>query len=250
MKDRIDLLAGERQVGETTRSVQACNDYLRMGPGRSLGSLRLKYAEMFQTVPPTTALSTLKVWSLRYHWQDRAAEFDKRLEDEKNARAKQIMESGLALDYERVVELKALADFLKTQIFTVAGAATPVHPVKAPLAPKPEEEQEQEESPAMHPYPYVWLRDVKQIGKGETAVTVDLIRFNSAIIDQFRGVLDDLAKETGGRVLKQEVTGKDGGPIEVSNEQRDRAISTLATALGNLLSGQGSDGEGSVGSAE
>jgi hypothetical protein len=39
------------------------------------------------------------------------------VEEEKNRRAREIMESGLALDYERVVELKNLAVFLKDQIF-------------------------------------------------------------------------------------------------------------------------------------
>jgi len=34
-------------------------------------------------------------------------------------------------------------------------------------------------------------------------------------IDSYRGVLDDIAKEMGGRVHKTEVTGDDGGPVTV-----------------------------------
>lgn len=208
-------------------------------------ALREKYSALDQDVPPTTALPTLKAWSTKYSWFERAAEYDKRLEDEKNARARAIMESGLALDYERVLELKAMADFLKMQIFTVQGEIIP----PATQAPAPTQAQS-EPVPASHPYPYVWLRDRKVIGKGDKAVTVDMIRFNAAIIDQFRGILDDLAKETGGRVTRHEVTGEDGGPIEISSEQHDRAISTLASALGTLLSGEGPGGAGGVGTPE
>lgn len=39
-------------------------------------------------------------------------------------------------------------------------------------------------------------------------------------LEQLRGLLDDMAKEVGGRVklAKQELTGKDGGPIAFSTE--------------------------------
>ena len=32
-------------------------------------------------------------------------------------------------------------------------------------------------------------------------------------IEQFRGVLDDIAKETGGRIKKSEFTGANGSPL-------------------------------------
>ena len=34
--------------------------------------------------------------------------------------------------------------------------------------------------------------------------------FNKDLIDQYRGTLEDIAKEVGGRIIKKEVTGKDG----------------------------------------
>ena len=37
-------------------------------------------------------------------------------------------------------------------------------------------------------------------------------------IKEFRGCLDDIAKELGHRVAKKEITGKDGGPIEFTTE--------------------------------
>ena len=42
--------------------------------------------------------------------------------------------------------------------------------------------------------------------------------FNKDLIDQFRGTLDDIAKEFGGRVVKKELTGKDGGELKYSIE--------------------------------
>ena len=42
---------------------------------------------------------------------------------------------------------------------------------------------------------------------GEFAERVDIERFNAAIISEVRGVLDDIAKETGGRAQKLEHSG-------------------------------------------
>jgi hypothetical protein len=124
-------------------------------------------------------LDTLKRWSSRYGWQKRADIYDAELERQKNERCKEVMESGLALDFERTDELKGLAHFLIDQIY------------------------EQGEDGDYH---NVWLPDVKQIGSGKDAERVDIERFNAAIIDQARGVLDDLAKETGGRHKKADVS--------------------------------------------
>jgi hypothetical protein len=237
MSNRIEPLAGERQPGESNKAVQACNDFLRLGPGRSLVVLLKGYRETQENTAPTRKQNTLWRWSADYLWQDRSGLYDQRLEDEKNKRAKAIMESGLALDYERVVELKTLADFLKQQIFA-----------QAPVIVVTQADQEQPSLSIGETYPYVWLRDVKQIGQGDKAQRVDIIRFNSALLDQFRGVLDDLAKETGGRIAKHEVSGPNGGSIDINDEHHNRAISSLASALGALISGSGSSEESDVGS--
>ncbi len=39
--------------------------------------------------------------------------------------------------------------------------------------------------------------------------------FNKAEVDAYRGILDDIAKEMGGRVHKTELMGEDGGPVKV-----------------------------------
>lgn len=51
----------------------------------------------------------------------------------------------------------------------------------------------------------LWVADVKSIGSGEFAERVDIERFNSALVEQYRKVLEDIAKETGGRVQKQDI---------------------------------------------
>jgi len=145
-----------------------------------------RYTEIDQDIPPTRSIATLKSWSTRYEWQERAESYDAELERRKNERRQEIMESGLALDFERTDELKRLAHFLIDQIY------------------------EQGENGVYH---NVWLPDVKQIGSGKDAERVDIERFNAAIMSELRGVLDDLAKETGGRKQKHEMTGEDGGAI-------------------------------------
>jgi len=185
-QEGVTLLAGTRQKSESYKAVQGCNDFLRMGPGRSLAGLYRQYRETQGNTTPTRSKATIEDWSHRYGWTQRAEAYDRALEDEKNARAAQIMSEGLAQAHERVVKLRDLAGFLETQLY------------------------EQGEDGVYH---NVWVPDVKQIGGGEFAERVDIEHFNAAIISEFRATLDDLAKETGGRVNKSEITGKDGEAI-------------------------------------
>lgn len=215
MARRVQLIAGEPIPGESRKAILACNDYLRMGAGRSLSILSQQYSKIERVQAPTQSLGTLFAWSTRYGWQTRAELYDAELERQRNeaeaARRKEIMESGFALDYERVAALKRLAALLLNEIDYTDGDDRPK----------------------------VWLPDVKQIGAGETAERVDIVRFNSPLIEQLRGTLDDLAKEVGGRVTKQEHSGPGGGAIPIKHEyddqQYDRAITTLSDALGSLL---------------
>jgi len=185
----IEPLAGQRQKSESSRAVQACNDYLRMGAGRSIAGLCRQYQESPENTTPTEKVNTIHKWSQKYDWAARAETHDAEIERQKNERAAEIMQSGLALEHERVDVLKRLAGFLDGQLY------------------------ERGEDGVYH---NVWLPDVKQIGSGEFAERVDIERFNAAIIDQYRSTLDDLAKETGGRRLKQELDVTSGGePIRV-----------------------------------
>jgi hypothetical protein len=62
--------------------------------------------------------------------------------------------------------------------------------------------------------------DVKSIGSGEFAERVDLVRFNAALLEQFRGTLDDIAQEVGQR--KQNSTSLNLDLQGLTDEQLER----------------------------
>lgn len=68
-----------------------------------------------------------------------------------------------------------------------------------------------------------WLQEVRPTKDGN--VTNE--HFNEAAFAQFRGALDDIAKELGQRKQVAEVTGKDGGPIEIA-AVRERIAGRIA----------------------
>lgn len=184
LSDKIQPITGERQRGETDNAVIACNDWLRMGVGRSLTGLLEKYTETIADNPPTASMATLKSWSRKFTWAERATRYDAEYEQIKQQQRAAVMHHGAALDFERVAKLKRLAAFLESQIFDPGEDGS---------------------------YPNVWLADVKQIGGGEFAERVDLEKFNGALISEYRGVLDDIAKEVGGRIRKAEADVTSGG---------------------------------------
>lgn len=192
--NRVELLAGERQPGESRRSLIACNDYLRLGPGRSLALLLEKYLEGNRNTAATLSKATLLKWSARFGWQTRATLYDAETERQKNEYARQIMQSGLALTHERVNRLKAMAELLETEILKRDNGS----------------------------YPTIWLPDVKQIGAGEFAERVDIVRFNASIFEQWRGMLDDLAKEVGGRKVQSTNQNLDIDMSMLTTEQLER----------------------------
>jgi len=208
---KVKLLVGETQKSESNKAIQACNDYLRMGAGRSLAKLHHNYVSPSSiSAPATVSLRWLQEWSRKYDWVNRAAEWDAQADERKTLEYNLAMKNGLALDYERVNSLKGLALFLESQVY------------------------EQGETGKYH---NVWLPDVKSVGYGENSEIVDIERFNAGLIQQFRGTLDDLAKETGGRVVKSEFTGE--VRVEDYREELQRRISDIATRLGEeSLSGE------------
>ncbi len=87
--------------------------------------------------------------------------------------------SGLALKHERVKRLQQLAALMENDLF---GG-------------------------------FLWLEQTKGVGSGDVATLIDYEEFNKAEVDSYRGVLDDIAKEVGHRVQRQEVTGKNGSDL-------------------------------------
>ena len=89
------------------------------------------------------------------------------------------LKTGLALKAERVKKLAQLAGLMEKDLF---GGV-------------------------------LWTDDVKMIGSGFNQERVEFEEFNAAEVQQYRGVLDDIAKEVGERAQKTEVTGKGGGDV-------------------------------------
>jgi hypothetical protein len=153
---------------------------------------------------PTISDATLRTWSSKFNWGTRATEYDANWEDRKNAEREQVFNQELAQDFGRVKKLMRLANMLELQIYEVGTSKVLT------------DTDTLEEVKVLH---NVWLPDVKQIGSGDTAERVDIERFNSALISEYRSVLDDIAKEVGGRKQKLEHTGKDGGAIIIQSGQ-------------------------------
>ena len=173
---------------ETTRARAAYIDFVALGPDRSLGKLLEKYRTGPKPVP-TTNMTRLKEWSRRHGWQSRLqaiADAEVReAEAREAAHRREVMETGYALDWERIRALKELTTRLETELLAPGG---------------------------------LWVREAKVIGSGKNAREVTVERFNAAEIEQFRGVLADLAKETGGRKDATVVTGDAESPLEVRHE--------------------------------
>lgn len=185
----IELLSGVRQDAESNAAVTACNDWLRLGVGRSIPDLLNSYKQLstFQRgyKPPSESYGTLRTWSSLYDWPERAATFDASWEARKTAEAEAVKNYGLALEHERLRKLYKLAEMLEGQIYELSEP----HPITGRVS-----------------FANLWVADVKSIGSGEFAERVDIERFNSALIEQYRKVLEDIAKEIGGRVQKTDIT--------------------------------------------
>lgn len=74
---------------------------------------------------------------------------------------------------------------------------------------------------------FLWTDQVKALGSGEFMQVVDYEEFNTAEVQQYRGVLDDIAKEVGDRKVKQEVTGANGGALEVTTPAIEKATQEI-----------------------
>ena len=210
----VTPIFGTRHVSETDRAVVACNDYLRMGAGRTMVELHENYVEAKKRREsiPTTSQQSLYEWSSRFGWASRCREYDAEIDGIKNETAQQILGSGLALSHERVLSLKTLAVKLESELNEDEG---------------------------------LWLEDFKQIGHGKSSRAIRIVRFNGSLIHQFRNTLDDLAKETGGRVHKQEFTGAEGSPLGVGvfsfDDIRTKIVKRFERVFDGDDSGNGSE---------
>jgi hypothetical protein len=167
--DPTQRLEDSRGGRETRCAHTALLDYLQLGSDRSLAELLARYQAAGEGVP-TRRAATLQMWAHRYNWTERADCYDQlNLECAQAGeleRQKQIMFSGLALTSERVDNLKQLYAEMQ-KYFTQALP--------------------------------VWAADLRS-EPGDSSNRA--IRFNTSFISQMRGILDDIARETGGRAAR------------------------------------------------
>ena len=103
------------------------------------------------------------------------------------------LNSGLALKSTRVERLKKIAEMLEEDLFE---------------------------------NDLLWTDQVKGVGAGPAAEVVEYEEFNKPEIDALRGIYDDIAKEVGGRIRVQEISGKDGRALKVEVEYVNSPITT------------------------
>ncbi len=107
------------------------------------------------------------------------------------------LSEGLALKGERVKKLKQLAALMERDLF---GG-------------------------------FLWTEQVKGVGSGDVAQIVDYEEFNRGEVAEYRGVLDDIAKELGHRVQKIAPTDPSGekqyNPDLLTDEERAMRIKAI-----------------------
>lgn len=184
-----------RRDGESNKWHERFLIYLRLGPERSLHAAYVAFRRQ-RDEALTSRLSVPKAWRTafdKFEWQPRAEAHDKAERDAATAayekRRKEIVESGYALDFERIASLKDVAVLLLGEI---------------------------------QDYAKRWLKDVKSIGSGDKQERVDLERFNAPLVEQFRGLLDDIAKEKNERKPQLKVEA-DVTHIEITSDQMAEA---------------------------
>jgi len=192
MKARVQIPS--RLKGERSRAYAAFSDYCLLGATRSLKKLCVEYRRQRDCDSaveiPTQRGRTLDTWSSRFGWQERVEEYDLAMREINQEGLEKEVFDGAAKPANRIHELKKLANDLSRMIYT-----------------------EDDDFEISHPghRPFLWLKETKVIGSGPLAYPMNVYRYNSAIIGDYRGLLDDLARETGGRKHLVDVTSANHG---------------------------------------
>lgn len=199
------LLAGDPASNESGAAIQSCNDYLRMGPRRSLKALAERYKKnKDNAATPCLSLTTMEHWSMEHSWQARALAYDKIIEEARQVEFEEATQTGVATAAGRINDLKWLRDILREQIAEIDDTRT-----------------------GGLRYKGLWLRDVRTIGRGDAAQVEEVFRFNSGLVSEFRNTLADLAAEVGGRNIKEA-----GTPGE---DAANRGIRELGAKINELV---------------
>jgi hypothetical protein len=207
MDDPLGNAVRSNGMREAKRANKAARDYMLMGTARSLRKLLAKYME--DPSAPTKSWTTIQGWSMHFDWVKRAERFDllqqQAAQEMFRARQQHIMQSGLALIHERVEKLNKIFERLY-------------------------ENFESDDK--------LWLPDTKGIGSNENFREVEIVRFNTGLVSELRGVLEDIASETGGRIKETKNTGSIQ-LVQVTSDDMAKARQTAEDFEKSLLGDDG-----------
>jgi hypothetical protein len=182
---------------ETPRAKAAFNDYLAMGDGRSLEKLLSQYRGQSGGAP-TLRMATLEAWSAAHGWQ-------KRLADIAEAERQAIVTQGIADKARRVKAQNDRWDRMQRLLDARAEANADLTGGDTGLV----------------------VREVTYLPGGATR---ERHEFDAAVLRELRELEKHTAQELGQWTEKKELTGKDGGPLEVKvDDARERLIARLAS---------------------
>lgn len=178
----VDKLLATKVKGEPGRAHAAYIDFAQLGAKRTVTELYEVYLERKEKgrpdLVPTSSMDTLYSWRGKYNWNDRVRAYDRLVYEELMARTS----DGLGSAHARVQKLTKLADKLEEEIFGV----TPVDPeemlIGLPVADGKVSK--------------LWLREHRITPNGH----ITNYTFNNQLVQQYRGILEDIAKEVGGRI--------------------------------------------------
>lgn len=182
--------------------------YLYLGPARSLIAVYRAEAKSEKSAAERArARNVPGAWFAavkRWNWHARANAFDDAERKKRDAlyasRADEILTSGFAMRFTRIAELNRLAELLQAELLT-------------------EDKR--------------WLPDAKWIG-GDFGERVDIVRFNSAVVEQYRQTLEDIAVEMGERVRGMKISGS-VGVVQFAADELAKAKEAAAQAEKELL---------------
>lgn len=185
----------KRIDGESRKANEALMDYWLMGGGRSLDKLAALYTSTTNPLlkePPTKKINTLKTWSQKLHWQARIAR-QKEIDDE------------IALEQYRqrhmspAEVLALLADIGRSDMADFADVRQP-----ADLKDK------------LNSHVVKKITVNARRNKDGTITARTVIELHDSL-----AALEKIGKHHKLFVDRSEVTGKDGGPVEVKRTPAD-----------------------------
>lgn len=203
---------------ETAKAKKAWADYVSLGADRSLEKLLARYQNA--TDFPTRRIMTLKDWSRHFDWQARLSDI---AEQERAA----IVKRGIADKQNRIDDYHDLRSRLKKVVVERERQHENIDDLVA--------------SPAAGASSGLMVLTVRYLPGGGR---VEEWALDSGLVKSLLEVNKQAAQELGEWTEKKELTGKDGGPIEISDvrDELARRLNRFAARGGPAGSAERVDG--------